>query len=424
MRGSLFTLLFLTLPLLSAAPQDLVVKEDPLPASEQIKKFHLPPGFKIELVAAEPDIAKPMNLAFDDRGRLFVTSSYEYPLPANKALKPRDAVNMLEYFVSVGRARKVTTFVDVLNIPIGLVATPDGVICHSIPKVWRATDADGDGKCEKRDPLYGDIGQQDTHGMVNAFTPWLDGWIYACHGFANRSTVKSATTASQISMHSGNTWRMKPDGSQVEYYTHGQVNPFGLCFDPLGNLYSADCHSFPIYHLLRGGYYPTFGGEHDGLGHAPNVMTHLHGSTAIGGIVYYAATNFPEKYRDTMFVGNPVTGRINHDVMEKHGSSHKAKEQPDFLRCDDKWFRPVDIKLAPDGSLYVADFYNRIIGHYEVPLTHPGRDRERGRIWRISYVGEGAAPHKPMANLFKASTDDLIALLKDDNLQVRVRATN
>ena len=423
LRSSL-ALLGWMLVALPASTQDLVVKDDPLPALEQIKKFHLPPGFRIQLVAAEPDIAKPMNLAFDDRGRLFVTSSYEYPFPAKEGLKARDAVRMLEDFGPDGRARKVTSFVDSLNIPIGVTTTPDGVICHSIPKIWRATDADGDGKCEKRDALYGDIGLQDTHGMANAFTPWVDGWIYACHGFANKSTLKSATTGSQISMHSGNTWRMKADGSKVEYYTHGQVNPFGLCFDPLGNLYSADCHSLPIYHLLRGGWYPTFGGEHDGLGHAPNIMSHLHGSTAIGGIVYYAAAGFPEKYRDTMFVGNPVTGRINHDLLDKRGSSHKAVEQPDFLRCDDKWFRPVDIKLAPDGSLYVADFYNRIIGHYEVPLTHPGRDRERGRIWRISYAGEGAAAHKPMPNLHQASADGLIALLKDENLQVRIRATN
>src|SRR5262245_60642173 len=123
MRGSLWTVLFLSLPLMSAAPQDLVVKDDPLPASEQIKKFHLPPGFQIELVAQEPEIAKPMNLAFDDRGRLFVTSSYEYPFPAKEGIRARDAVKMLEDFGPDGRARKVTSFVDGLNIPIGLVPT-------------------------------------------------------------------------------------------------------------------------------------------------------------------------------------------------------------------------------------------------------------------------------------------------------------
>ena len=117
------------------------------------------------------------------------------------------------------------------------------------------------------------------------------------------------------------------------------------------------------------------------------MVTHDHGSTGIGGISYYAADQFPEAYRGTIFIGNVVTNRINHDQIEWHGSSPKGIEQPDFVWSEDNWFRPVDIELGPDGALYVADFYNRIIGHYEVPLTHPGRDRERGRIWRIVYRG-------------------------------------
>ena len=102
---------------------------------------------------------------------------------------------------------------------------------------------------------------------------------------------------------------------------------------------------------------------------------------------YYAADQFPEAYRDTVFIGNVVTNRINHDRIEWHGSTPKGIEQPDFVWSEDNWFRPVDIELGPDGALYVADFYNRIIGHYEVPLTHPGRDRTSGRIWRIVYRG-------------------------------------
>jgi putative heme-binding domain-containing protein len=415
---------FLLAAALPLAGQDLVVKEDPLSPREQAKRFHLPPGFEIQLVASEPDIAKPMNLAFDDRGRLLVTSSYEYPFPAKPGVPGRDAVRILEDFAPDGRARKVSTFAGDLNIPIGVTATSEGALTHSIPKVWRLVDADGDGKADSREELFGDVGLRDTHGMVNAFTPWVDGWIYACHGFANDSTIRSAKTGASIRMVSGNTWRFKADGGAIEHYTRGQVNPFGLSFDPLGNLYSADCHSLPIYALLRGGNYPTFDGKHDGLGHAPSIMKHLHGSTAIGGIVYYAADHFPPGYRETIFVGNPVTGRVNHDRLEPHGSSWKALEQPDFLRCDDKWFRPVDLKLAPDGSLYIADFYNRIIGHYEVPLTHPGRDRERGRIWRVVWKGEGAAPPRPMPDLSRASDEMLAGLLKDPNLGVRVRAVN
>jgi putative heme-binding domain-containing protein len=423
MVRSTFALCILSLVATAQEPP-VVATQEPLSAQEELKRFNLPPGFEIQLVASEPDIIKPMNLAFDDRGRLYCTQSVEYPFPVKDGLPARDTVKRLEDFSADGRAGKISTFVAGLNIPIGVYPTADGVICHSIPKIWKCSDVDGDGKCEKREPLYGDIGFKDTHGMTSAFTPWIDGWFYACHGFSNESHLKSATTDSKITMVSGNTYRFRPDGSKVEYYTHGQVNPFGLCFDPLGNLHSADCHSLPIYQLLRGGYYPTFGGAHDGLGVAPNVMSHLHGSTAIGGIVYYAATQFPEKYRDTIFVGNPVTGRVDHDRLEVRGSSWKAIEMPDFIKSDDRWFRPVDLKLAPDGSLYIADFYNRIIGHYEVPLTHPGRDHDRGRIWRVIYKGDGATAHKPMPDLFKLGADELIGLLKDDNLQVRIRATN
>jgi len=142
-------------------------------------------------------------------------------------------------------------------------------------------------------------------------------------------------------MSSGNTYRMKPDGSHAEYVTHGQVNPFGLAFDPLGNLYSCDCHSRPVYQLLRGAWYPSFGKPHDGLGFGPEMVTYDHGSTGIAGISYYAADQFPEAYRGTIFVGNVVTNRINHDKIEWHGSTPKGIEQPDFVWSEDNWFRPA-----------------------------------------------------------------------------------
>jgi putative heme-binding domain-containing protein len=411
--------------LLRAEDFPLVVTTDPLTPEEQQKKFHLPPGFEIQLVAAEPDVRKPMNMNFDHRGRLFFTQSVEYPFAAKESAKHRDTVRVIEGIGADGRAAKVTVAADGLNIPIGVLPMNDRLIVFSIPNIYSCRDEDGDGVYEKRDVLYGPFGQRDTHGLNNAFTRGLDGWIYACHGFANDSRVRGRD-GHEVVMNSGNTYRFRADGSRIEHFTHGQVNPFGLCFDPLGNLYSADCHTMPAYMLLRGAYYPSFGKPHDGLGFAPEMMKHSHGSTGIGGIVYYAAEQFPPEYRDTLFIGNPITHRVNHDKLKWHGSTAEAIEQPDFLKCDDPWFRPVDLKLGPDGALYIADFYNCIIGHYEVPLEHPKRDRERGRIWRVVYKGTKEKPIEPPTppDLTKLDLDGLIEKLGDSNFVVRTMATH
>ena len=406
---------------------ELVAKTGPRTPEEERRGFHLPPGFEAQLVATEPTINKPMNLAFDDRGRLWVTSTVEYPYPAKPGTRPRDRVVVLDDFGPDGLARKATTFADGVNIPIGVLplGRGDSALVHSIPAIRRFIDTDGDGKADKSEEMYTSYGFRDTHGMTNAFTWGFDGWIYACHGFSNESTVKGAD-GKPIIMQSGNTYRMKPDGSHLEYYTHGQVNPFGLAFDPLGNLYSCDCHSRPIYCLLPGAWYPSFGKPDDGLGFGPEMVQHDHGSTGIGGITYYAADHFPRDYQDTIFIGNVVTSRINRDTLQWTGSSPKGIAQPDFLVSDDPWFRPVDLELGPDGALYVADFYNRIIGHYEVPLTHPGRDRERGRIWRIVYKGDDktAQPLRPGYDATKESVSDLVNDLGDPNLVRRIHAAN
>jgi putative heme-binding domain-containing protein len=423
----LFVLCWISPAFAQQAPKLVADGEAKTPAEERAG-FHLPEGYVMELVASEPEINKPMNLAFDDRGRLWVTSTVEYPYPVKDGKTPRDRVVILSDFAEDGKARKAVTFAEGLNIPIGLLplGKGDSALVHDIPNIRRYIDTDGDGKADKIEPAYEKYGFRDTHGMTNAFSWGFDGWIYACHGFSNESTVKGSD-GKPIVMQSGNVYRMRPDGSHAEYYSHGQVNPFGLAFDPMGNLYSCDCHSRPIYQLLRSAYYPSFGKPDDGLGFGPEMIGHDHGSTGIGGIAYYAADHFPPEFRDNIFIGNVVTSRINQDRLEWKGSSPKAIAQPDFVVSDDPWFRPVDIELGPDGALYVADFYNRIIGHYEVPLDHPGRDRERGRIWRIVYKGKDGkapAPKAPRPDESAATVAELIVDLAHPNLAVRTMATN
>jgi putative heme-binding domain-containing protein len=384
--------------------QELVRPTEPLTPQQERAAFHLPPGFEIQLVASEPDLRKPMNLQWDALGRLWITESREYPFPVKDGSPGRDTVRIFSDFGPDGRARKVEIFADGLNIPTGLYPfrSPDAAgkvtwkcIVWSIPNIWLMEDTDGDGKADKREVLFGPLGwERDTHGNLSSFRRGADGWLYGTHGFNNESTMRGRD-GSELHLQSGNTWRVRLDGSRVEGNTWGQVNPFGLCWDDRGNLYSADCHSSPIYQLLRGAFYPSFGKPHDGLGFAPQTITHSHGSTAICAPIYISDPAWPAEFQNHMFVGNVQTSRLNQDAITFHGSSSKGQELPDFLSTDDPWFRPVDQSWGPDGALYVADFYNKIIGHYEVPLTHPGRDRERGRLWRIVYRGKDGALPKP-----------------------------
>jgi len=396
-----------------------IVEDPPLSPQEQLKKFHVPPGFEVQLVAAEPDVHKPMNFNFDAAGRLWFTGSVEYPYPQPDNAPARDTLRIIHGFNSDGSATKITTFADNLNIPIGVTPiNTHEAICFSVPYEYRLTDTDGDGVADKREKLFGPFGQRDTHGLNNSFTYAIDGWVYACHGYVNSSPVAGAD-GQKIQLEGGNVYRFRPDGSHIEFFTHGQVNPFGLAFDPLGNLFSADCHTQPAYLLLRGAYYPSFGKPHDGIGFGPQIMKHSHGSTGIAGIVCYHADHFPAEYQNDLFIGNPITHRVNHDKLVAHGSSYEAVEQPDFVVCDDPWFRPVELKLGPDGALYIGDFYNCIIGHYEVPLDHPKRDRERGRIWRVVYKGAMSSP-----DVSQAEAAQLVDLLADSNITVRTLATN
>ncbi len=410
-------LAFYLLLLAPVAGQDLVAKTDALSPAEEQKAFKLPKGFEIQLIAAEPDIRKPMQMAFDTKGRLWVTTSHHYPWAA-KPGEGTDRLYVLSDFDETGKAKTIKIFDEKLNIPIGVLPLGDGksVIVSECGSILKLTDTDGDGKADQREVLYTGFGFKDTHGMTNSFTAMPDGWIYATHGFSNDSKVKGKD-GHEVVMHSGHTFRFKADGSRIEIYTRGQVNPFGIAVDPWGNLYTACCHSKPITQLIRGAYYDSFGKPHDGLGYGPHVVNHQHGSTGLCGLAWGAGPMFPKEWDGVMFLGNCVTNRINCDRIEWKGSTPVGKELPDFLSTTDAWFRPVEMKFGPDGALYVSDFYNKIIGHYEVDLKHPGRDNLKGRLWRIVYTG----PKRTEAN-FEA--DQLIEIAAMRKLSVEPKLTD
>ena len=393
-----------------------VRKSDPRTPEAEQAGFVLPPGFEINLFASEPLIGKPLNMAFDAKGRLWISQSGEYPFAA-KAGKGTDRILILEDCNHDGRADSVTTVLDTLNIPIGLLPTHDGLLAFSIPNLYRFTDTNGDDKPDQSLKSLGPFGYTDTHGMVNHITRGFDGWIQACHGFTNLSKVPG-NDGDTAKLESGSTFRFRLDGSRAELVSKGRVNPFGLVYDHWGYLYSPDSHSSPLTQLIRGAEYPHFGRISEGIGFAPAMKLHEREATALAGIALPSSPFFPEAYRNSFYVGDVVKCRIYRNSFRFNGSSPMAKNEGELLRSEDPWFRPVDTVEGPDGALYVADFYNRIIGHYEVPLDNPGRDRQRGRIWRITYKGK--TDKLGFTDWIKASVAELINGLAKGNMPVRM----
>lgn len=377
--------------------------------------FKLPEGFEINLFAAEPDIGKPMNISFDASGRMWITQSSEYPFRAKEG-EGKDKIMILEDTDNDGVADKFTTFADTLNIPIGILPVKDGIVAYSIPYVYKYLDTNRDGRMDGQVKLLGPFKTQDTHGMINNFVRGFDGWIHACHGFTNRDTV-AGKDGHAISMISGNTFRFRPDGGRVEHITNGRINPFGLVYDEKGYLYSTDCHTSPLYQLIRSADYSQWGKEEE-MGFGPDMTPLTNEATALAGIAYYSDEFFPKSFKNNFFVGDVVRSRVFRYAASFDQSNPVGKREEDFVLSKDPWFRPVDVKMGPDGAIYIADFYNPIIGHYEVPLDHPKRDHFKGRIWRITYKGR----HHPNQNLMQSGLEELVKTLDHNNMLRRMMA--
>lgn len=378
-----------------------VVKNAGLSPEEAIKEMTLPPGFKAQLVAGEPDVVQPVALAIDDRGRLWVAEALNYPQKAPPG-KGRDKILIFE---DEGNGHwKRTVFMDGLNLVSGLEIGFGGVWIGQAPELLYVPILEGD-KPGKPEVLLDGWAYQDTHETLNSFAWGPDGWLYGCQGVFNQSLVgKPGTPKDRRQPLNACVWRYHPAKKVFEIYAEGGSNQWGIDWNEQGQMFMTCCVIPHLYQVIQGGRYVRQAGPHLDPYTFDDIKTiadHLHWATsaanqwaannksdafggghAHAGAMIYLGDNWPAEYRNQIFMGNIHGNRMNEDLLEAKGSGYVAHHGKDFLLMNDKWSRLISEKYGPDGGVYVIDWYDKQACH--LPNSEVW-DRSNGRIYKITY---------------------------------------
>jgi putative membrane-bound dehydrogenase-like protein len=385
----------------------------PRPAVEAIKAMTVPPGFTVELVAGEPDIVNPVAMTFDERGRIWITESLEYP--RRQAGPGRDRVKVLEDTDGDGKADKFTVFADGLNIPSGIAVGHGGVWVANAPDILFLHDRDRDGKADTQDVVVTGFGRQDTHELPNSLTWGPDGWLYGWNGVFNPAKVVSKNgTTYQFTCA---IFRIHPKTRVFEIWCQGTSNPWGIAINPEGSFFASACVIDHLWHLVETGYYIRQGGPYPPYTWPiESIVDHKHQKAAYCGIHYFDSPAYPPAYRNRLYMGNIHGNCINVDILEKDGSTYRARAAPDFLQANDAWFMPVVQKTGPDGCLYILDWYDQYHCYQDANRDPAGIDRNKGRLYRVRYKDN---PRRTGFDLARQSADELIKLLGSPNVYDR-----
>ena len=384
---------------------------------ESIGKFDLMDGFKIEMFASEsdfPDLKNPINMAFDNQGRLWVCVSPAYPAYKPGDARPNDKLIIFEDTDGDGKADKQTVFADGLNLPMGFELAHNGVYVAQQPNLVFLQDLDGDGKADKHEVIARGFDPHDSHHSIGAFCADPLGGIYLSEGIFLHSQVETAY-GPRRSNWSG-TWRFEPLNQRLDYYSRaGHPNPWGTAMDDWGQNYITGTSGGKNWWNLPLSVKLPAGKEiRKTQQFAPKR------ARPTSGTEFISSRHFPDELQGGFMVNNVIGfhGTSIHDIRED-GSGFAGQHIGDLISSRDPNFRPVDLEFAPDGSLYILDWHNPLIGHMQHSARDPKRDHDHGRIYRVTY------PSRPLVEPVKiagASIQELLKALEEPEIRTRYRA--
>ncbi|MDG1362938.1 MAG: hypothetical protein P8Q54_05640 [Akkermansiaceae bacterium] len=370
---------------------------DPDPI-KQAAAFNLPEGMEIQLVASDPMIAKPVQMNFDSKGRLWLVSSGMYPHIVPGA-EENDKVLILEDTNGDGVADKRTIFADNLHIPTAVLPADGGAYVANSTEIIFLKDTDGDGKADQRRVVLSGFGTEDTHHIVHTFEQGPDGMLYFLQSIYIHSHLETPYGVRRLM--GGGIWHFRPETQRAEILSKGLINPWGFIFDEHGQTFATDgAGGHGINDIFPRSVFRTSPG-------AKRIVDGLNpGQPKLCGLEILSGSHIPEKLRGVLIAPDFRGHRINAYRLNPEGSSYNSTRIDDFLSSSHRAFRPIDVKMGPDGALYIADWYNPIIQHGEVDFRDDRRDHSRGRIWRVTFKGQPLIEKKDFS---KFSIKELLA---------------
>ncbi|MBT3636706.1 MAG: c-type cytochrome [Opitutae bacterium] len=371
----------------------------------QLASFQVAEGYEVNLFADESmGIANPVCFRWDAEGRLWVLCTWAYPQP-KPGEKADDKLFILEDKDQDGKADKISTFADGLNMPTGFALGHGGVYLAEGPDLLHLRDTDGDGKADQREVLFTGFGTGDTHQNINSLTWSPGGELFFCQGLHCFSRVQTPWGIARLDEHG--SWRLRPLRRQLHTYrrTSGGGNPWGYAFGDWGEAFIKS-NGTGVSELLPSLVHT----DHIGGGYWGGAMSI--GNTKIKSmcIEIVDSPHFPDDLQGDFLIAGYYARNVARLRPTIDGAGHRLQTLAPLLTSSHNAFRPVDLNVGPDGAIYLADWFNPIIGHYQASLRHPDRDKTHGRIWRIT--AKGRPLHKQPA-LAKMSADQLCGQLAD-----------